>query len=345
MDVEPVETKVPKNRLRRRLNAYLGIGISVFCIVVLLNYVEEDKLLVLLTQLDTKYVCIAFLILFLSYILRSWRWGFFFGGERPSFIQCLRPLMIGFFMNNVLPARIGELVRAHVGGRDMQRSRAYVLATIAGERLADGLTISLFFAVMFYLESKSGELQESRELLWVAGLFGLAGIMTAGVLACRKYIFDLLTRMGEFLPGRLSHYTVERMRFFIQGLEPMLCPNRLLLLALLSCLIWGVELLVYGLVCRAFGCSLSLGGLSLFLTAVNFSSLIPAAPGGVGVIEAFATLALVHIGVNRELALAMVAVQHLLQFVVVGIPGTVLFVRMGGRVLEPEVEQNTQGAF
>ena len=52
----------------------------------------------------------------------------------------------------------------------------------------------------------------------------------------------------------------------------------------------------------------------IFLVTVNFSSLIPAAPGGIGVIEAVTKAVLVSVGVDPELALALVITQHVMQY-------------------------------
>jgi dolichyl-phosphate beta-glucosyltransferase len=115
--------------------------------------------------------------------------------------------------------------------------------------------------------------------------------------------------------------------------------HRLVTLSVMSFIIWGVELLVFVAIARAYQVDLSIAGFGLFLAAVNFSSLIPAAPGGIGVIEAFATAALVHIGVEREAALSMVATQHLMQFLVVGVPGVFLLLfRFKGKMLADEGE-------
>lgn len=63
----------------------------------------------------------------------------------------------------------------------------------------------------------------------------------------------------------------------------------------------------------------------MFLVAVNFSSLIPAAPGGFGVIELVAKSVLMSVGVaSSEQALCMVLMQHVIQYAVIGIPGAFL---------------------
>ncbi|MCB0360583.1 MAG: flippase-like domain-containing protein, partial [Bdellovibrionales bacterium] len=275
----------------------------------------------------------------LSYVVRAARWPIFFNRNVPSFVASYRCLILGFFMNNVLPARIGELVRAHIGGRETSNSRTYVLATIAGERLADGLMISVLFAALFTLGASERELSEGREIFIVAFLFGLVSLLTAFVLAIRQTLFGWIEALGRVMPGHLSSFTLIRIRRFIEGLEPMLEPRRVLKISILSLAVWLVELLVYFQVAKAFGVPMTIGGLALFLAAVNFSSLVPAAPGGIGVIEAFATTALRHIGVEAESAFAMVATQHLIQILVVGVPGAYFFYRnMGGRIPESNGE-------
>ena len=329
-----------KSSRQRYWNA-LGLIVSLVCILFLIRSIEIEELVFVYKTADFSLLMLALATMFAGYLLRSWRWPFFFGINPPSIIDSFRCVMIGFFMNNVLPARIGELVRAHVGGRATKLSRAHVLATVAGERLADGLAISAIFAVFFSLEAGSGKIEEGRELLFVAALFAVAALCTALVLVFRKRIFSLLEQLNEKMPGHLSTYTLIRVRRFIEGLEPMLSPQRLVILTLMSTIIWFVELLVYYQVTIAFNADLSIGALSLFLAAVNFSSLIPAAPGGIGVIEALSTVALVHIGVNPEKALAMVAAQHIIQYLVVGIPGLYFFLRMGGRIPSSEDEGDT----
>jgi uncharacterized membrane protein YbhN (UPF0104 family) len=89
--------------------------------------------------------------------------------------------------------------------------------------------------------------------------------------------------------------------------------------------IWAIELAAFAAVARAFGASTSLSASVLFMVAVNFSSLIPAAPGGFGVIELIAKSVLVSAGVaSAELALSMVLTQHVIQYAVIGLPGAFL---------------------
>ncbi len=336
---QPVNGGKRKRRIVR--NLAIGFAVSGFALWWILHDIEGERIAAILSEVDGFYLLLASAATLLSYIVRAWRWPVFFQSSPPSFSDSFRCLMVGFFMNNVLPARLGEFVRAHLGGRATNQSRSLVLATIAGERLADGLMISSMFAVLFGLTATRTEFNDSRELLFVAYGFAGVALATALVLWQRHRAYHFLEDLGHIFPGHLSNYTLVRIGKFIEGLEPMLHLPRLLRISLMTVLAWSIELAVYAMVAEAFGQSLSLGHLALFLAAVNFSSLIPAAPGGVGVIEAFATLALVHVGIERETALAMVVSQHIIQILVVGIPGSLYFVfSMGGKLPESEEEEN-----
>ena len=56
---------------------------------------------------------------------------------------------IGYLANNMLPVRLGELVRAHFLGEREGISKASSLASIGVERVFDGLTLLLFIAVIW----------------------------------------------------------------------------------------------------------------------------------------------------------------------------------------------------
>ncbi|MCB0323799.1 MAG: flippase-like domain-containing protein [Bdellovibrionales bacterium] len=333
-------TMQPAERKKRRgsnVRAYLGIAVSLVCIWWVFRSVEAEQLFHRVKNVEPGWLVLAVVTTFLSYVVRSVRWPYFFGERAPSFHDSFRCLIVGFFMNNVLPARIGELVRAHLGGRATKQSRSVVLATIAGERLADGLMISLLFAMLFSLAAAPEEHLRAKEIFYVAYAFFGVTFFTFAVLLARNPIFALLERLKSVLPGTMSTYALVRIRRFINGLEPLLRPSRIVILGTLSLIVWAIELAVYYQVTRAFDVPMSLGALGLFLAAVNFSSLIPAAPGGIGVIEAFATLALVRIGIDHETGLAMVASQHLIQYAVVGIPGALyFFLNLGGKIPEAE---------
>ncbi len=337
-----MKNKRPRTR-GSKIQLYLGFAISLLCVWWIARTVEVEHVVTALSSVDPMWVVAAVLATTTSYVLRAARWPLFFGQRPPGFADSYRCLIMGFFMNNVLPARIGEFVRAHLGGTATKQSRSVVLATIAGERLADGLTISALFGVLYSLNPVQHPTAKGAAMYSVALLFALAGVGTLIVLVFREAIFTGLGRLGKIMPGHISGYTLTRLRRFVDGLAPMFRPVRACQLAAASLVIWSIELGIYELVATAFHRHLTLSELSLFMAAVNFSSLIPAAPAGAGVIELVATEALEEIGIPRATALSMVAVQHLIQFTVVGLPGLYFFlIGLGGRLPEAAEESGAE---
>ena len=305
------------------LRFYLPWIITIFALYFTFKGVDFKSLFGQLKTANLQWIMYAVALTVTSYILRAYRWEYFFINHTMHFFDALRVLVLGFFMNNVLPARAGELVRAHSGSVVSGQARTMVLATIASERLADGLTISFMFLIF---AAGLGDPNLSQELFLVALAFGAAGSLIIITLFFREYLFKLAELIAGKLNNRASSYILDKLKIFLNGLTPLLTPSKLPGSVSLSIIIWVIELAVYYCIAQSFNCNLSLALCVLFMVAVNFSSLIPAAPGGIGVIELIGSSALVSVGVEKQNALTMVITQHLIQYLVVGIPGLLILI-------------------
>lgn len=278
-----------------------------------------------LKQASGTWLLGAVLLTIASYAIRAYRWLWLFPKKVPTYLDAYKILILGFLMNNVLPARAGELVRAHFGAKISGEKRTLVLATVASERLADGLTISLMF-VIFAISI--GDAGLSKNFLYVAFAFGIATLGVITVLALREPIFKIISKLVGKFDSKASQYTLSRMQLFIEGLSPLCSLSRVPYITVLSAITWSVELGVFYFVSEAYGSPLTLSQCVLFLVAVNFSSLIPAAPGGIGVIEAITKAVLVSLGMDNEHALSLVITQHVIQYVCIGIPGAIILITL-----------------
>ncbi|MBX7137469.1 MAG: flippase-like domain-containing protein [Oligoflexia bacterium] len=311
--------------------------ITVVALYLAFEGVDWATLIAHIREVTPLLIAGALALTVCSYLFRSRRWQHLFPRPSISFSASCKVLILGFFMNNILPARAGEFVRAHMGAKVTGETRTLVLATIATERLADGVMLSLFF-VAFALGL--GDQSMSSGLLYVAYLFAAATASVALILVNRARVFSLADRIHQRVDNRASRYATDRLRIFMEGLSPLYSRHKFPILTLWTFVIWSVELGVYYLIQQGFNANLSLHGCVLFMVAVNFSSLIPAAPGGIGVIEWAATAVLTSIGVPREQALSMVILQHAMQYLVVGIPGAMAMLTWKKEI--PEVEREIE---
>jgi glycosyltransferase 2 family protein len=321
-DQELKSSETPSTKKSGKLSIIIGCLFSVACFYWIAQSVDSQDVFEKLRVLDHQSLFFAFILTIISYALRAFRWPYFFDAGVPSYWGSFRCVQIGFLMNNVLPARAGELIRAHVGGKVTKQSRMYVLATIAGERLFDGLTISALFGVLFALGSSADERSHGWQLSLVSLLFVAAAVFTLLLIVYQKRFLQLLHLLHKKITVKAIGSLIEWAESFMEGLSPMAQPKKILQLSILSLLVWTVELAVYWQVAEAFHEDLTIGGIALFLAAINFSSLVPSAPAGLGVIEAFASAALVQIGVSKHSAIVLVGTQHLIQIVVVALLGS-----------------------
>lgn len=318
----PIAAHHPRSKVKRIILHYvmpwLITGVAFY---FAFRGIEWSALLSHLGRAHWGWLALGVLLTGSSYFARARRWQSLFPRPTLGFLDSMKVLVLGFFMNNVLPARAGEFVRAHLGAKVSSQTRTLVLATIASERLVDGLTLSIVF-VIFSL--RLGDQAVSANLTYVAEAFGAVALGVIVTLIFREPLFAFAEKIHLKFESKASHYTFNRLQVFVEGLSPLCTWSKLPVIIFWSIIIWTIELLVYWSVGQAFEASLALPYCVLFLVSVNFSSLIPAAPAGLGVIEAVASGVLVSIGIEREHALSMVIAQHLTQYLVVGIPGAII---------------------
>src|SRR5262249_49003588 len=110
----------------------------------LLEHFDLQQALESARQARPSLLAVGVALMVLSYLLRGARWRIW--ESSLSYWDSLRLILIGFMGNNVLPARLGEILRAHCAAAKTSddRGRTTALASIAAERILDGLVPSLF---------------------------------------------------------------------------------------------------------------------------------------------------------------------------------------------------------
>ena len=132
-------------------------------------------------EVNYLYLLLATLLLWVSVWFRALRWRWLFKVDSlPTTASLYRAELMGYFGNNVLPLRLGELMRAYLIGREWNLSKSYVFGTIVLERILDTLSL-VFFAfllILFY------PLEESlREyIIWGGGIFLVATMIFIVIL-------------------------------------------------------------------------------------------------------------------------------------------------------------------
>ncbi len=224
-------------------------------------------------------------IVILTMILRAVRWRFLLRSIKDFRIARLFPsVMIGFMANNVLPARLGELVRAYSLGAKTGESRSAIFASIVIERIFDSLALlTIFWMVIMFVPFPPA--------IKKFGLFTLAAnvfiiIFLIFLKQKGKNFIDKLLSYFSFLPEKPALKAKHILTNFADGLNIF---NRFRVLGIVtfwSVNLWIITALSNYFIFMAFGIYPNIVASFILLLFVAAGVMLPSAPGFVGVFQA-----------------------------------------------------------
>jgi uncharacterized protein (TIRG00374 family) len=237
-------------------------------------------------------------------------------------------VVIGYMANDVLPARLGEVVRCYVLRRREGVPTSTGLGTVLLERVMDGITMLAFMAVALPLLPFSEALY--RLLAGAAAVFG-TGAAVLVLLATRP---ALAARVAEATTRSLPAGPRARLRgfalAFFGGLAALGGAGATLQVFLLSCAAWLLEAGIYLVLMFAFPMVPSLPLALLTTAVVSPGTVLPSSPGYVGVFDFLGRSVLGRFGVPAAEALASVLVVHAALVLPVTLLGFWYARRLGG---------------
>ncbi|HTU79971.1 MAG TPA: lysylphosphatidylglycerol synthase transmembrane domain-containing protein [Solirubrobacteraceae bacterium] len=263
---------------------------------------------------DYWWLIIALVAFGLGSAARALRWRSLFAhGRRPPIGSVANAMMVGYFYNNILPARAGEAARILVLNRRTSTAPTEIVGTVVLERLYDVVAILLiFFAAEPWLPHVS----------W----FGAAGL-AALVLAVLIIALATMLAVYEDRPLRVLMRPLRRLPLFsgerlertidelTHGLSGLRHPRLALEASLWTIGAWLCTALCAYLVSVAFHLHLPLASGVLVAVAIGGGMILPSPPAAVGVFEGAALIALGAYGIHHSSALPYAVVLHLVNFV------------------------------
>lgn len=290
-------------------------------------------------QMHAVYLlpCAAFYLA--HYVFRALRWGRLLRPmARVGFVPLLAAMLIGFLGNNLLPAHLGEVVRAYVLGRSQGVSKSSVFATVVLERVYDGLTVLFFLLlVLLFMDMPKGGSEAAggmtvgvlRSAGWV-GLVVFAGLM-AGLQLLRWQRPRMLTALAwclKPLPERLRDKALHMAHAFAEGLAVAKASD-LLWVVVHSLLTWLFLALYAWSLFPAFGLKLGILAGLLMEVVISLALLIPAAPGFLGTFHLAAAFTLGYLGADGAVAGSYAMALWLVHFISTSLLGLVMLWKQG----------------
>ena len=229
---------------------WLGVGVSILLLLVLIYQVDLAEMRDALADANYLYVIPAIGLYFIAVFFRAVRWRYLLSPLKIIPTSRLYPVVvIGYMANNLLPARLGELVRAYYLARREPVTGSSALATVAVERVYDGLTLLAWVGVagpvLFLLGEFDGSSDTSRTtwivLAAVTAVLFIGALVVLTVLAGMQQYDRFLDVTTRIVPARFRPKVRELAEAFVQGLSILNTPRKHLSLFLLSLPVWALE--------------------------------------------------------------------------------------------------------
>lgn len=333
--------------MNRSIRIGVGIAISAFFLVLAFRGQDFGEIRDSLQETNLWWAIPALALYFCGVYLRAVRWRILLRPIAPQATsrQLFPIIVIGFMANNILPLRAGEIVRSVVIGREYRVRKTGALATIAIERIFDGITMLAFLAMSMVFVSLTSEL---RHMAIIAFLV-FAGLLL--MLIVLTFAGSFFSRILQLVLGPLPKGLADRIESiadsFIDGLGVLRSRGDLARVVLTSVGAWLLEASMYFLLAIGFGAQVREvmnAAVTLLTTGVaNLSTLIPGAPGYIGQFEYGVKLVLHDaFGVAESQALAYAILVHAALYFPITLLGLIEWFRRSLSVRDLSREQTTE---
>lgn len=308
------------------IRAAIGAAISLVAIWLVLRSVDIGRAIDELRTAQMDWVGLMAALIVTDLAVRALRWQRLVAPiGKVRYPAMLEYLLVGYLANNVLPARIGELVRSHYLGDREGLSRTTTLGTVVVERVVDFVVVVAIASAAIIVLSVRG-IVASAVLVGVAVAGLLAAAVAVGIAAHRLPGAERIAAGAERWPR--VHDLAGKLR---GGLAVAGRPRTLAEALILSVVAWGATVLAFAAAGQAIGVELTIGQASLLASGVALATAIPAGPANLGTFE-FAALEIGKaVGVPADPAFALALLVHAGILVITSVGGLVALARLGWR--------------
>lgn len=324
----------------RHWRAAVGAALSLTLLWWALRGVELSQVWRVLQGARTTYLALAALLATASFPIRALRWRYILHGAVPAapYGALWRATAVGMMLNNLLPARAGEIARALMAARDVPRlPLSAALASLVVDRLFDLLAVLGLLAVavassQFPVQATVAgrPLGEWTGLFWALASCGFAVLLFVA-------LFPRLTLLAwDRGVGSVAPLAARRAREIVQnftsGLTILRHPPQAAAVLLLTFLQWLVSGASFWIGFRAFDIQAPFSTALFLQSLVTLGVALPAAPGFFGSFEAFAVAALGIYGIDANLSMSYAIGYHLFTFLPITAIGLWHLWHMGLRI-------------
>jgi len=270
------------------LNAILGLAFGAFLLWLTISQIDIGDAKSTLADARYRPMLIAVACYWFAIAIRISRWQLLLSQtKRLTYGEVGRSLIVGYTVNNLLPARLGELFRVDFVRREYGVARSAVLGSVIVERLADLIAAMALLGFGLAFASFKGDISA----------IVLTALIAAAAIAAAIGGLSVVVFWRQHILRDRFRWLNERLEILTRSITA-LGPRIVTVVAVMTVAIWTLEMLAVAFVMAGFGVFAAVADLSLINGAAAFSTLVPSAPGYVGSLQAAYVLTFTALGLE-----------------------------------------------
>jgi glycosyltransferase 2 family protein len=302
--------------IKKVVSFILRLALVLGCLVYAFWGIDFGQLWETVVRYDSVALFWTTVFSFVGYGVMALRLNFLSGFIAGNWL-CFKAFLLSMAVNNIVPAKLGELAKAFYLRRECRFSLSRSISMVFWERFFDlnaVLVMGLVVAFHFNLKMAFVPLAGAVGCIWVA------------LWVVRTYP-DFVGRIINKMPSnRLAEFLAELKLQILHGIT----PGFMLLLGLYTILCWLLYAAsTFMVLMWVANLELTWGHAAAVFVISSLGMAMPSSPGALGVFEAAVVFSLGLFGVDRAQALTAGLVLHMVQYIPVTVAGLIIFAKSG----------------
>jgi len=233
--------------------------------------------------------------------------------------------MIGYFGNNVLPLRMGELLRAYVVSNNASIPTSKVIGTLIVDRILDFLAV-IILAIFFLFFSELINIPIWTMVFSIILIFGL--FITVLIVGNKNPNWESIKKRNKIFQSNIGAKIFGIIKNMISGISVLnKTPNKIGVYGFIV-LLWSMYFGSFLLIVKGINLDLSIMNAGILYVLLTLSISIPAAPGYIGTYHAACVAALTNIfSISLNASQSFAVLSHAVIFVPFVIIGAIFFLK------------------
>ena len=233
-----------------KTSVFMQLGITFIFLDLTFQKITWNTFLSFFNDIHWVYLIPIILNVWLNLFTRSFKWRFLLPKKNISLYNLFSATSIGFMINAIFPARLGEIARGIILSDETKLTYSTTITTVFVERILDGLVLLLFVLVLF-LGFPLQKAQFAPYIISGAILFFIALLVLISLYFFRNLVETIISFIVNRFSKKLNQKIMKFLDKIYNGLHIFKKRKNLLTFVGLTIVNWTINLFTIILIMKS----------------------------------------------------------------------------------------------